>query len=118
MHSPSPIELEGLNREGIQNTGQTTNFDPLARNEGSKHGKVSGTKQAVSGPKSMCHVMATRPYSPLCSSILGSRDSADPLPSAHSWLRSISLPMHKALIKYMLYIILADAEGWLSAALR
>lgn len=54
---------------------------------------------------------------PHCSSVLGNKDSADPLPSGHSWLRSLSLPTHEAVIKYML-IILADAEGRLSAALR
>lgn len=64
----------------------------LSRNEGSKHGKMSETKQAVSGPEFLCHVMDTRPYSPLCSSFLGNRDSADPLPGGHSWLQSISLP--------------------------
>lgn len=103
----------GLNREGSQNMGKI-NF---SRNEGSKQGKTSEIEQAVSGAESLCHVTATRPYSLLCSIFLGKRDSADPLPGSRSWLRSISLPSHKALIKYML-IILADAEGRLSAALR
>lgn len=98
--------------------GHTWNSHLLSRNEGLKHGKINEIKQTISGPESLCHVMATRPYSPLCSSFLGNRGSADPLPSGHSRLQSISLLTHKALIKYVLIIILADAEGRLSAALR
>lgn len=89
----------------------------FSRNEASKHGKMSEIEQAVSGAECLCYVTATRPQSPHCSSVLGNRDSADPLPSGHSWLRSLSLPTYEAVIKYML-IILADAEGRLSAALR
>lgn len=51
--------------------GQTRDFDLLSRNEGLKHGKMSEAEEAVSGPRSLCYVMATRPHSPLCSSFPG-----------------------------------------------
>lgn len=96
----------------------TWSSDLLSRNEGLKQGKINEIKQAISDPKFLCHVMATRPYTPFCSSFLGKGGSADPLLSGHSWLKSIILLTHKALIKYMLIIILADTEGRLSATLR
>lgn len=76
---------------------------------------MSEIKQVVSGPESLCHVMATRPYSPLCSSFLGNM-TCFPV-AIQGYEASASSPL-KALIKCMLIIILADAEGRLSAALR
>lgn len=44
---------------------QARDFDLLSIKEGSKHRKMSEIKQAVSGPESLYHAMATSPQQPL-----------------------------------------------------